>query len=204
MAALAAIVGKLEERGREPLTPREQEVMALLLRGRSIGAIAAALEVALKTVRTHIEHVHQKLHVPASAQACVILALQTLRSGCPPGGCDGLRPCLLPSPAEAAAAPAAPAGARLALTSLLARLEKEGLKPLSPREAACMASVLRGGGDKQIADSLGVAPATVCTLLTRARLKLRQSSRAAAAVAFALQAALPAVARSVAVASVHV
>ena len=124
--------------------------------------------------------------------------------GCPPGGSDGLCPCLLPGPAEAAAATGVPAGAGLALTPLLAWLGKEVPKPLSPREAACMALVVRGGGDKQIADSLGVAPTTVSALLTRARLKLRQPTRAAAAVAFALQAALPAAARSVAAGSVHV
>ena len=81
--ALAAIVGKLEERGRKPLTPREEEVMAVLLLGASIGAIAAALGVAAKTVRTHIDNVHHKLRVSTNAEACVTLALQTLLAGCP-------------------------------------------------------------------------------------------------------------------------
>lgn len=184
--ALAAVVAKLEKGGLEPLTSREHDVAAGLLSGLRGEQIAASLQIALKTVRTHIEHVHQKLRVSTNAEACVTLILQTLLPGCRPGHRNDLRSRLHPP----RAATAEHVGRGMALTSLLTPPGKKAPKRLSRTEAVCMALLLRGCGDKQIADPLGVAPGTVCALVRRARLKLGHPTRAAAAAALALQTAL--------------
>jgi DNA-binding CsgD family transcriptional regulator len=49
-----------------------------------------------------------------------------------------------------------------------------------------MILLLSGLGDKELAGTLGLAPLTVHTFVGRARRKLRQRTRAAAAVTFAL------------------
>jgi DNA-binding CsgD family transcriptional regulator len=46
-----------------PLTPREREVVALLVRDRSTRGIAAALGVSAKTVETHLGHAYERLGV---------------------------------------------------------------------------------------------------------------------------------------------
>ena len=46
------------------LTPREQEVIELLIAGRANREIAATLGVELKTVKTHVGHLLQKFSVP--------------------------------------------------------------------------------------------------------------------------------------------
>jgi DNA-binding NarL/FixJ family response regulator len=51
------------------LTPREQEVLALLAQGLTQGAIASRLDISSKTVGIHLEHVLEKLEVHSRAQA---------------------------------------------------------------------------------------------------------------------------------------
>ena len=51
------------------LTPREQEVIALLARGRGQNEIAQELFISVKTVATHIQRVLGKLNVNSRAQA---------------------------------------------------------------------------------------------------------------------------------------
>ena len=57
------------EYGIKPLTPRELEILALLARGRSGAAIAAELNIAPLTVRTHIRNLIDKLGVHSRLEA---------------------------------------------------------------------------------------------------------------------------------------
>ena len=45
----------------EPLSLRESEVLALLLAGKSVKEIAAALAIAPNTARAHLRGIHRKL-----------------------------------------------------------------------------------------------------------------------------------------------
>jgi NarL family two-component system response regulator LiaR len=55
----------------EALTPRESEVLELIARGFSNKRIARELEIAEKTVKTHVGHVLAKLGVADRTQAAV-------------------------------------------------------------------------------------------------------------------------------------
>ncbi|MEX0786126.1 MAG: response regulator transcription factor [Dehalococcoidia bacterium] len=57
------------------LSPREQEVLELLARGRRNKEIAAQLGVSVGTVKTHLRHIYRKLTV-ADRTAAVLTALQ--------------------------------------------------------------------------------------------------------------------------------
>jgi DNA-binding NarL/FixJ family response regulator len=57
----------------EDLSPREQEILALLSEGFLYKEIADRLNVAYATVRTHIERIYQKLHVRSRSQAVASL-----------------------------------------------------------------------------------------------------------------------------------
>lgn len=50
------------------LTPREREVLALVVRGLTSRAIAEELVVSKRTVDTHIEHIREKLKVRTKVQ----------------------------------------------------------------------------------------------------------------------------------------
>jgi DNA-binding NarL/FixJ family response regulator len=58
-----------EEQGWERLTPREQEVLGCLAKGRSGDEIAAELSIAPLTVRTHIRNLMAKLGVHSRLEA---------------------------------------------------------------------------------------------------------------------------------------
>jgi len=60
------------------LTPRELEVLGLLVDGRSNQQIATALVVAPRTVAAHVEHLLQKLEAPTRTLA----AVRAEREGC--------------------------------------------------------------------------------------------------------------------------
>lgn len=51
------------------LTPREQEVLALLAEGSSNQQIAERLFISIKTVKTHVSNILQKLHLSDRTQA---------------------------------------------------------------------------------------------------------------------------------------
>jgi len=52
-----------------PLTPREAEILDLLVQGYRYREIAERLFVSLDTVRTHVRHVYEKMHVRSRAEA---------------------------------------------------------------------------------------------------------------------------------------
>ena len=51
------------------LTQREQEILTLLARGYQYREIAESLGVKLETVRSHIKHIYDKLHVRSRTEA---------------------------------------------------------------------------------------------------------------------------------------
>ena len=60
------------------LTPRELEVLGLLVAGRSNQQVANRLRITSRTVATHVEHILHKLDVPTRTQAAVLAE----RDGC--------------------------------------------------------------------------------------------------------------------------
>jgi len=63
-------------RGLDELTDRELEVFRLIARGLSNPEIARELYIIETTVKTHITHILEKLHLRARLQA-VVLAYET-------------------------------------------------------------------------------------------------------------------------------
>ena len=63
------------------LTPREWEVLDLLIDGESTAAIAQTLGLALETVRSHIKHVLRKLGVGTRGEAVAIAQRLRARRG---------------------------------------------------------------------------------------------------------------------------
>jgi DNA-binding NarL/FixJ family response regulator len=59
------------EQLREPLTPREREVLRLIAAGHTNGAIGRTLSISLGTVKAHVEHIIAKLGVSDRTQAAV-------------------------------------------------------------------------------------------------------------------------------------
>ena len=55
--------------GDSGLTPREKEILTLLVDGFNYGTIAEKLFISLDTVRNHIRHIYEKLHVHSKSQA---------------------------------------------------------------------------------------------------------------------------------------
>jgi len=57
-----------EKSGRS-LTPREREILGLLVDGMNYNMVAETLFISLDTVRNHIRHIYEKLHVHSKSQA---------------------------------------------------------------------------------------------------------------------------------------
>lgn len=53
----------------DDLTPREREVLALLIAGKSNAAIAEELFISLRTVTTHLSRLYAKLEVSSRTEA---------------------------------------------------------------------------------------------------------------------------------------
>lgn len=71
------------------LTPREQQVLGELRRGRTNKEIAARLGVSTTTINKHVQQVLKKLQVPTRAQA--VLMVDTHTRGRPYVGADSKR-----------------------------------------------------------------------------------------------------------------
>jgi DNA-binding NarL/FixJ family response regulator len=55
----------------EPLSKREQEILAYLAKGHLYKEIAATLHISVETVRTHLRNIYEKLHVRTRTEAVV-------------------------------------------------------------------------------------------------------------------------------------
>lgn len=53
------------------LTEREREILTLIARGMTNGAIAERLVISVKTVRNHVSNIYSKMHVADRAQAAI-------------------------------------------------------------------------------------------------------------------------------------
>jgi DNA-binding NarL/FixJ family response regulator len=51
------------------LSPREKEVLECLVKGMSLKMVGEALFISYDTVRTHIKHIYEKLHVVSMTEA---------------------------------------------------------------------------------------------------------------------------------------
>jgi DNA-binding NarL/FixJ family response regulator len=71
--------------GLELLTPREREVMTLLLAGMRVEAIGAQLRIAASTVRTHLQNILAKLGMSSREEA----AAWALNAGLAPAEIEG-------------------------------------------------------------------------------------------------------------------
>ncbi len=58
-------------RGENELTPREREVLSLLSEGLTDKEIADRVSVSYETVRSHMKHIYDKLHVHSRTEAVV-------------------------------------------------------------------------------------------------------------------------------------
>ncbi|MCG8468876.1 MAG: response regulator transcription factor [Gemmatimonadetes bacterium] len=67
------------EPGEEPLTKREEEILALLSEGFRYREIADKLTIGIETVRTHIHHIYRKMHVRSRTEAAVKYVRRTSR-----------------------------------------------------------------------------------------------------------------------------
>jgi DNA-binding CsgD family transcriptional regulator len=52
-----------------PLSHREQEILQLVIDGNSYAEIAAGLFISISTVKSHIYHIYEKLHVSNKIEA---------------------------------------------------------------------------------------------------------------------------------------
>lgn len=71
MGFFAASRAVVSEEVFSDLTDRELEVLTLMARGESNGAIADALTISVKTVRNHVSNIFNKLQVADRAQAVI-------------------------------------------------------------------------------------------------------------------------------------
>lgn len=55
--------------GRARLTPREHEILSLLVGGHSYAALGAGLAISLSTVQSHVKSIYRKLEVSSKAEA---------------------------------------------------------------------------------------------------------------------------------------
>jgi DNA-binding NarL/FixJ family response regulator len=55
----------------QSLTAREEEILGLLAKGSFDKEIADRLEISINTVRAHLRHIYEKLHVQSRTEAVV-------------------------------------------------------------------------------------------------------------------------------------
>ena len=68
------------------LTKREEEILQFLAKGYANKEIASRLGVSIETVRVHVRHIYEKLHVHSRTEA----AARFLSAGRPPSTAAGL------------------------------------------------------------------------------------------------------------------
>ncbi len=56
-----AVAAELQQAWRDPLTPKETEVVRLLAAGRGVSEVAGELGISVRTVRNHLANVYAKL-----------------------------------------------------------------------------------------------------------------------------------------------
>jgi DNA-binding NarL/FixJ family response regulator len=71
-AVATRLLGQVREPASEPLSARELEVLAVVARGSTNRAVAAALFISEATVKTHLLHVYAKLGVSDRAAAVAV------------------------------------------------------------------------------------------------------------------------------------
>ncbi len=62
----------------EPLSERELDVLRLIVNGLSNQTIAETLSISVPTVKTHVQHILQKLHVSDRTQAALLAVRQRI------------------------------------------------------------------------------------------------------------------------------
>ncbi len=62
----------------EPLSERELDVLRLIVNGLSNQTIAETLSISVPTVKTHVQHILQKLHVSDRTQAALLAVRQQI------------------------------------------------------------------------------------------------------------------------------
>ena len=65
----------------EPLSERELDVLRLMVNGLSNLVIAETLNISVPTVKTHVQHILQKLHVSDRTQAALLAVRQHIVTG---------------------------------------------------------------------------------------------------------------------------
>lgn len=140
------------------LTPREREVVRLVMEGLTGGAIALRLGVTLKTVQTHQMNVRAKLHAGSRLQQFRRVFL-------------GWPELLVFDPVVRARI-----GDAAHIAALVLEPAAERLLRLSPREREALDAVVRGGNRHDIATALGINDKTFDSHLAGIRKKLGVSS----------------------------
>lgn len=151
----------------DPLTPRENEILALVRDGRSSKEIARELGITRSTVRCHVQRVLTKLGVASRLQAAAISPPPSDAISPPPS--TVVSP---PSPATVSARP--PAG------SHPPDPPPSRISGLTPRETQVLRCIAVGIGRAEIARHLFMSPHTARTHIQRILAKLDVHSALAA------------------------
>jgi DNA-binding CsgD family transcriptional regulator len=69
--------------GEDLLTPREREILDLLMRARRAKQIASLMGIAAETVRTHVRNIYNKLNVSSRAELMLRVNPQLMARGVP-------------------------------------------------------------------------------------------------------------------------
>jgi ATP/maltotriose-dependent transcriptional regulator MalT len=80
-AVATRLLGQVREPALEPLSARELDVLALVAKGSTNRAVAAALFISEATVKTHLLHVYAKLGVSDRAAAVAVAYERGLLKG---------------------------------------------------------------------------------------------------------------------------
>ncbi|SFR25063.1 DNA-binding response regulator, NarL/FixJ family, contains REC and HTH domains [Lentzea waywayandensis] len=80
-AVATRLLGQVREPALEPLSTRELDVLALVAKGSTNRAVAAALFISEATVKTHLLHVYAKLGVSDRAAAVAVAYERGLLKG---------------------------------------------------------------------------------------------------------------------------